>query len=611
VNPLLAMSVASMQQDVGASKIRQGVALQKEINEAVAETVGAHFAKDLGRQKVAQAAKLEVEVKEQKTEAVAAMFVDDMAESKKRQAQEKHQQELRAQEERVMESLKGLGAKQRFKTFLKLGKMDEAEIEAAKMLQGAWRCKLARRKMQQRRLEKQRLLEERSAIKLQGRWRVKKSRDRVKALRAEQQRLREEGYAIFLQAAWRIRKKREQVKRLKAEKQRLLEEGSALMLQAAWRRRRACKQVAIMRTQRNKENAAKKKLGHLALRYIARIKFLRHKRQAIQVLAVTLKSATDLKVADTTGASDPYVMIQGWHAQPGTITTVNPAASSSKLSAATTSTRQLFSGSSKATSLYKSQVENRNLNPTWDESFLMTGITGYDDIVVTVADHDTLTKHDFMGQVIIHLADYDKIYAGKSIELTLPLQPYRLPVKLAHDKDASIGDLDGPVKGSISLSLHLPSQAYVQAGTLLKQSKGVGFGIGAEFKPRFFVLTRDRLAYYDDAFSLAIQPKGVFLCDSITSIELVTAKGGAAHYVISTGKEHWEVRFTSDGALSAEAAREVWFRKLQNCCHNAAITAMKSSHSAATASAASEKSPAVASPTAKTPSKRSSMFGGK
>lgn len=86
-----------MQQDVGASKIRQAMALQTEINETIAESVGATFAKELGKQKFAQAEKMEVEVKEQKSEAIAAIFVDDMAESKKRQAEEKHKQELRAQ----------------------------------------------------------------------------------------------------------------------------------------------------------------------------------------------------------------------------------------------------------------------------------------------------------------------------------------------------------------------------------------------------------------------------------------------------------------------------------------------------------------------------------
>jgi hypothetical protein len=66
---------------------------------------------------------------------------------------------------------------------------------------------------------------------LQGSWRSKKARRKVEALKAERQRLREEACAIKLQSAWRIRKARAKVERLKAEKQRLLEEGAALMFQ--------------------------------------------------------------------------------------------------------------------------------------------------------------------------------------------------------------------------------------------------------------------------------------------------------------------------------------------------------------------------------------------
>lgn len=95
---MLTMSVVyAMQEDVGASKLRQGLALQKDINEAVAESVGAMFAKELGKQKFAEAEKMEEQVTEEKATAVATIFVDDLAESKKREALRKEAEEHAAQ----------------------------------------------------------------------------------------------------------------------------------------------------------------------------------------------------------------------------------------------------------------------------------------------------------------------------------------------------------------------------------------------------------------------------------------------------------------------------------------------------------------------------------
>jgi C2 domain/IQ calmodulin-binding motif len=392
------MSIYAMQDDVGRSKLREGLEMQKDINEAVAESVGAMFAKELGKQKFVEAEKMEEQVVEEKATGVATLFVDDMAESKKRQAAEKEAQEKRAQEERIMESLKGAGAKTRFRAFLKAGKMNEAKIEAAKMLQNSWRGKLAKRKMEKKRQEKQRLREEAGAIKLQGRWRIKKSREKVRKLKEQQQRLREEGAAIMLQSSWRIRKANEKVKRLKIEKRRLMEEGAAMMFQSAWRRRQAVRRVGGLRTKKRVEGLARDKIGHFALRYLAKIKYLKKKRQAIQIILVTLISAEGLTAADVTGSSDPYVLIQGIHLDRDSVSVSNPVANKSSRSV-------VSQPMGKKACLYKSQIVYKTLNPTWNESCMIPGINGYDDITLTLCDYDMVGAHDFLGQVLL-IDDY-------------------------------------------------------------------------------------------------------------------------------------------------------------------------------------------------------------
>lgn len=84
-----------------------------------------------------------------------------------------------------------------------------------------------------------------------------------------------------------------------------------------------------------------------------------------------LDRAHGLAVADLTGASDPFVFIQGAAHLPAKRTVC----------------------------LYKSHVVNRSLDPVWSERCLLPGLSGFDDLVITVADHDLVSAPDFLGQV--------------------------------------------------------------------------------------------------------------------------------------------------------------------------------------------------------------------
>lgn len=194
--------------------------------------------------------------------------------------------------------------------------------------------------------------------------------------------------------------------------------------------------------------------------------------------------------------------------------------------------------------------------------------------------------------------------------MTLPLKGYTVPVRDIHEKDLTLGETDATGKGSITFSLSiLPTTIYVHCGWLSKMSKGaLGMGFGAEYKPRYFILTRERLAYYADSHSIELHPKGVLECDAVTNISIVVdSKTGAQHLSLVAGKEHWEVRFLEESGRSLGATQEVWLRKLHSCCRNAPKT-----HAPPLQANASLKSAAMASPaaTAKS-SKRSSLFGNK
>jgi hypothetical protein len=253
-----------------------------------------------------------------------------------------------------MESFKGMGAKMRFRAALANGKSDVAENAAAEMLQGAWRSKLAKRKVMQKRAEKQRLreeayarkiqakyrsrlarrrvealraekqrlMEEFSAIKMQGAWRRRKAKKRVEELKARRQALREEGAAIMFQSAWRCRKARRRANELKERKRRLMEEACALKLQSRWRIRQARGRVNGLRKERDdriKKNNSAAVMQRIVRRLLCVRKLQRERLRTGCVLKIRFKEAVDINIADVS-TSDPYVVAAGtvqesiaWH----------------------------------------------------------------------------------------------------------------------------------------------------------------------------------------------------------------------------------------------------------------------------------------------------------
>ena len=81
--------------------------------------------------------------------------------------------------------MKSMGAKARFFAALKSGQKDIAMDAAATMLQGAWRSKVARRKVAIQRAEKERLRQAGYAKKIQCRYRARLARKKVEAIKLQ------------------------------------------------------------------------------------------------------------------------------------------------------------------------------------------------------------------------------------------------------------------------------------------------------------------------------------------------------------------------------------------------------------------------------------------
>jgi transcriptional regulator of heat shock response len=133
----------------------------KEFEEAAVASAAHIFAENAEKARLEEEQrKLEEERLKQQTAAAAKIMEEELANKKLREAREAEKKQREEQERQVMEMLKGLGAKQRFKAAMANGKMDVARVAAAVMVQGAYRSKLARRRMMIKKAEKERLLQE-------------------------------------------------------------------------------------------------------------------------------------------------------------------------------------------------------------------------------------------------------------------------------------------------------------------------------------------------------------------------------------------------------------------------------------------------------------------
>ena len=137
---------ASFTADLGDAKIRAAKQLEEEVHRLEAENAARQLAADLAEQQEEEAARLEAEAKHLEAENVARLLADDLSKKQMAEAHQKDQAAKEEQKERLVELFKSLGAKARYKAALAHGDMEVVTDAAASMLQAAWRSKLANRR---------------------------------------------------------------------------------------------------------------------------------------------------------------------------------------------------------------------------------------------------------------------------------------------------------------------------------------------------------------------------------------------------------------------------------------------------------------------------------
>lgn len=184
---------------VEEEKIEQA---QEEFDQAATAAVASVFAENAEKARLEEEQRaLEEERKRQVEAAAAKVLEEEMANKKLREAREAEERQREEQERQIMNLLKGLGAKAKFKTALANGKMAIARDAAACMVQGAYRAKLARRRMLQKKAEKERLLREGYAKKIQCRYRARLARKKMEAVKAEKLRIKQKLAAMKVQVS--------------------------------------------------------------------------------------------------------------------------------------------------------------------------------------------------------------------------------------------------------------------------------------------------------------------------------------------------------------------------------------------------------------------------
>ncbi len=275
--------------------------------------------------------------------------------------------------------LKTLGAKSRFRSAREMGQMDIALDAAATMVQGAWKGKIAKRKVQARKEEKERLRKSAAARKIQTRYRCKMARRRVEAIKAEKLENKRQLAALKFQCAFRRRQARKilgvkRENRAAEEKRRREEEADRL-------------RMMVERAQR--EQKASIRLQKVARGFIARRRCHRlRQEQWPAVIQVTVYSVEGLTVSGLP-AHELGVVVSG-------LTIAGP------LPGSVVDEVELLKSAT-------STSHDRSQNASSREAALAVAASKLDIIAVTLVDRLNGSKDTCVGQVkrcLFHCASF-------------------------------------------------------------------------------------------------------------------------------------------------------------------------------------------------------------
>lgn len=247
---------------------------------------------------------------------------------------------------------------------------------------------------------------------------------------------------------------------------------------------------------------------------------------------VYLKNAGDINHPGVTGVADPYVLVTGNTSSFGTQHT---------------------------TSLYKTGYKNAPGNrAVWNEQAMVCHVTGNDSVVLTLVNHDhhMITGHDFLGQVVIPLSAYPRLFARRELNVSLPIGNFVNPIFDCMGKPIKLNKTGTAGKGMITFSIRLSPPGLSHSGWIMKKAGGLGAG---GFKRRFMVLVDGALMYFDDNGSLD-SPRHLLTPVEIEAVGVGVEKGVQVVTITTPDpRDSWTLQWVEGESTEN---KEKWMSKL-------------------------------------------------
>lgn len=411
-----------------------------------------------------------------------------------------------------------MGAKARFFAALKQGNKKVAREAAAVMLQGAWRSKVARRRMVLKKQEKEQKLRSGYARKIQSRYRARLARKKVEAIKKEKLLIKQKLCVLKVQCAWRIYVAR---KKFKAKQESKLH---------AEYNKSVSKQRGIIKVQ----NAVR---SFIATRNVAKMKVAHP-----SVVFATVTKTEGLNVSDAAHA-DPVVIVSG-------MTLSLPADHPALHKPNVKIMEDIIKTHGKITSIYRVDSVSQK------KPALATSLNKMDYIAITLIDKNS--KDDFLGQSLIRLTDlYPLLKNGaRSVDVTVPLASHLLVPLIDANKD-SLVTVRKAATGKVTVTVTFPDPAYSMCGWLWKVSESL---LTNAWKKRWFVMVDGQLQYFNTDLMLD-QPKNVVITKTISSIKEEAHKGRNATKVsfqVNGVDSFWMLDFDES---APKFIKNMWLRK--------------------------------------------------
>lgn len=462
-----------------------------------------------------EAKRLDAEQKQQQTAGVASVFQEQQANKALEDAATAEARQKEEQQKAAMQTLLNLGGKARMRAALAAGQQEIAKAAAASMLQSAWRGKVAKRTVAQKKAEKENLRRDGYARKIQSRYRARLAKRRVEQIKAEKLALKNKIVAVKIQCAWRVYYAR-----------KLIAQRKEFQLQSTF--------AKTIQRQRGIIRFQNKVRGFLARR---RLVLLLNEVPA--VVHVTVTACEGL----SGNSADPGVIVAGLSLA---VPRDDVAITKSRYSA----TDEVLK-TAKITSIHRTE------NVSAKKTALVTAESKLDYVMITLVDRNSPGKDDGLGQAFIRVSDIRRIpkNADGSVDVTVPLK----------NNLVSIEDFNGKIMvrraatGTVTVNVHIADPSYSMCGWLWKVSEKLL--AGNAWKKRWFVLVEGKLLYFNSELALEAS-KHIVNCERVTAIAEETFKGRTAtkiSYSHDGSSNFWQLDFDEDVAADV---KKMWQRKI-------------------------------------------------